>query len=508
MRMVRAALVVLALLALARAAGYLIYVYEQLPTPREVGDLESKLVHLAWRVEAGVRLYPSWKDYPHVTNFFGPCYFLVVGWIGALCRAGLDGLFVIGRLVTVACALGTAVILGWLVRRGEGPKAGAVAAMTSLGAFPMIGAGLMARPDTMAELLGLAGFFLSLANPARSRVAGLALLVASILTKQTAVCFLVAAGLSLAVTGRRREAVTLLIGGLLAIGAVIAVVSAFEPMFAPSLLGEGSTPWSMATWTEQLRDVLLFAPDLFVVPVLGSWVWLSARPRTSTPIVLWLVVLGTALLTAAKVGAGPNYFLSLRLAEALAIGAIWRATRMPEAHRRSLRAAAVIVAAASLVPGTIVAARVAYAARADARFYGEPEGRRFLAEHRRLIRLAENAQIQLLTDSGLLQLHQKERAPFVDRWQFRLMVDTGQLRPDVILGRIRNESYDLVITTTDLQRPDDRPNADGLPEVLAEAARAHYVPAGRRLGLFVNVPRSAQRVPVGVGDRKRRRPPR
>ena len=52
MRVVRAGLVLIAFLVLARAAAYLAYVYEQLPTPREVGDLESKLVHLAWRAQA------------------------------------------------------------------------------------------------------------------------------------------------------------------------------------------------------------------------------------------------------------------------------------------------------------------------------------------------------------------------------------------------------------------------------------------------------------------------
>jgi len=43
------------------------------------------------------------------------------------------------------------------------------------------------------------------------------------------------------------------------------------------------------------------------------------------------------------------------------------------------------------------------------------------------------AQERLLTDSGLLQLHQKERAPFVDPFQFRLLVNSGQIHPDVIL---------------------------------------------------------------------------
>jgi hypothetical protein len=502
MRVVRTALAVVALLLVARAAAYLVYVYEGLPSPAEVGDLESKLVHLAWRVQAGVRLYPTWTDYPHVTNFFGPCYFLVVGLIGSAVGAGLEGLFVIGRAVTVACALATALVLGWFVRRGHGLGAGVAAATASLGAAPMIGAGLMVRPDTMAELLGVAGFFLSTGVTARSRVAGIVLLVAAILTKQTAACFLVAASLSLFIAGRRRESAALLTLGVLALGAVVAAVSAFEPMFASSLLGEGKTPWSLANWAAELRELVVSAPDLFVVPVLGSWLWLSARPRQTTPIVLWLMVLGSGLVTAAKEGSGLNYFLSLRLVEALAIGALWTAARMPEALQRRRLAGASILAALSLVPGTILAAGHAGQARAEARFYDGPDGRRLLLARRQLFRLAEDPRVELLTDSGLLQLHQKERAAFVDPFQFRLLVETGQVRPDVILRGIRDETYDMVITTTDLYRPEYRLNIAGLPEVLAQAVREHYIPADRPLGLFRNIPRSSRREVSGRPVRK------
>ena len=57
-----------------------------------------------------------------------------------------------------------------------------------------------------------------------------------------------------------------------------------------------------------------------------------------------------------------------------------------------------------------------------------------------------------------------------------------------------------MITTTDLHPAGVRTNIAGLPEVLARAAREHYVPAGRPLGLFLHVPRKpgASR-PVGRG---------
>ena len=492
MRIIRAGLVLVAMLAVVRAAGYVVYAFEQLPTPREVGDLESKLVHLAWRVQAGVRLYPPWREHPHVTNFFSPGYFLVVGLIGRLTGAGLQGLFVIGRSVTVACALGTAVVVGWFVWRTDGPGAGIIGAIASLGAAPMIGAALMARPDTMAELLGTLGFFLTLAAAPGSRPTGLVLLVAAILTKQTGAIFLLAAAAVLAVSGRGRQAATVMGAGLLAVGAVVAGVTAFEPMFAGSLLGEGRAPWDLANWAGQLRELGATAPDLLVVPVLGLVIWLADRPRRMTPVILWVAVIGLGLLTAAKLGSGLNYFLSLRVVEAMAIGAIWGAARTPPPRARGRLAAMVLVLAVTLVPGTILAVQTAGLARGDARFYDTAEGRRFLRAQQQLFRMAEDPRVRLLTDSGLLQLHQKERAPFVDPFQFRWLVNTGRLHPKLILEELRTESYDLVITTSPLFGPEYDASTAGFPGVVARAARAHYAPAESRLGLFLHVRRAGR----------------
>ena len=439
MRIVRAVLVLVALLVITRAAAYLVYVYEGLPTPGEVGDLESKLVHLAWRVQAGVRLYPPWRDYPHVTNFFSPGYFLVVGRIGSACGAGLEGLFVIGRAVTVACAPGHGARPGMgRAARSTASAPASSAATASLGAAPMIGAGLMVRPDTMAELLGIAGFFLALGR--HREVAGRRPRPARrldpdqadrrVLPRRRVAC-------RCCIAGRRRDAATLLAGvvagrrrrGRRGVGvrADVRLVAA----------GRGKD----ALEPRQLGRPAPRAGRLGPRPVRragdrrrgsGS----PTRPRQATPIVLWLVVLGTGLVTAAKVGSGLNYFLSLRVVEALAIGTLWGAARHARGtHRRRL--------AARGDPGGRIPRAGHDPRRPDTpggrgprrRFYDGPRGSGSCSRTRQLFRLAEDPRVRLLTDSGLLQLHQKERAAFVDPFQFRLLVDSGQVRPDVILQR-------------------------------------------------------------------------
>jgi hypothetical protein len=162
--------------------------------------------------------------------------------------------------------------------------------------------------------------------------------------------------------------------------------------------------------------------------------------------------------------------------------------------------AVLLVLAASLVPGTILMVRTAWLSRLDARFYSTPEGQRFLVAQRQFFRLAEDPKVRLLTDSGLLQLHQKERGPFVDPFQFHHMVDSGQIHPDVILKDLRAEAYDLVITTTELYGPEYDASTSGFPAVLARVAREHYVPAGMRLGLFLHIRKSARR-PGSLGNR-------
>jgi hypothetical protein len=80
------------------------------------------------------------------------------------------------------------------------------------------------------------------------------------------------------------------------------------------------------------------------------------------------------------------------------------------------------------------------------------------------------------------------------------MVNSGQIHPELIRKQLQNEFYDLVITTSDLNRSAYETSTSGFPEVLARSARAHYVPARRELGLFIYIPRSARRAGL-VGDR-------
>ncbi|WP_435011432.1 hypothetical protein P12x_002743 [Tundrisphaera lichenicola] len=487
----RSLLGLLIAMGLARLLGYLAYAAASLPSPMEAFHLEAKMVLLANRAELGVTLYPSWRDYPHVSNFFGPVYFGLVGLVGRAFEAEIPDLFAIGRGISFGSGLLTSMILGVVVARRAGARAGLAGALLSLGAAPMFGFSVMVRPDLLAELLGISGFFLAGHKALGGRVAGGLLLALAALTKQTTVVFLMAAVLSSIFEHEWRRGLRLAIGvgGLLLI-AVLGVTLAIEPNFASGLTGESKTPWELGSMTRNLTQVWKLAPDLLYFPILGLILWLSGASgvREVRPVVLTAILLASSLGLAAKRGADLNYDLSLRAAEALAVGALWQAWSLstPGTRLRSgLLAIATLLGGASLIPGVIVAVAQARAGAAKAAFLEGPYGREVLGFYRELERKAVDPDFHLLTDSGLIDLYHGERAVFGDPWLFRMLAETGQLTPTLIRDRIDSGYYDLIVTTSELDRPTYDSYEFGLPKLLADRARVRYVRIGTRAGLFL-----------------------
>ena len=200
------------------------------------------MVHLCWRVQAGQDLYPSWRHYPHVTNFFGPLYFVLVGGLGQLTDADLPQLFHLGRLASLGASLLTSLSLIIVAWRYAGVLPAITAGILCVSAGPAIRFSLMTRPDLFAEMLGFLGFLLATAGSAgRHRIIGALLLALAILSKQSAVAFLVAAVLSLWIERQRRQAATVLLACLGPLAVVVATVTGLiTPRFLPDLFGGGA----------------------------------------------------------------------------------------------------------------------------------------------------------------------------------------------------------------------------------------------------------------------------
>jgi hypothetical protein len=322
-----------------------------------------------------------------------------------------------------------------------------------------------------------------------------ALLTLAVLTKQTAVVFLLAATLAAALAGQRRWALLIpasAAGGLLLI--VAAVTLGPEPHFAESLIAERIMPWSFPTWRLVLRRIALASPELLVLPTIGLGLWLrpgghdGASPRAVRPAVLAVSLLAAALGLSVKLGADINYYLNLRIAAALGAGALWHAAQFHERGHKETTGAAqhfalrpaplvatALLALVALIPSVLNAIQNVDMASAEAAFYQSPDGQALLHSYRRATALAANPRRRVLTDTGLVDLYQGERAAYGDPWLFRVLVETGHLRPTVMAERIHSRYYDVFISDHDLDSPDYGRHDFRLPTGLFECVRANYV---------------------------------
>jgi hypothetical protein len=217
------------------------------------------------------------------------------------------------------------------------------------------------------------------------------------------------------------------------------------------------------------------------------------------------LLLAESLVLVFKLGSDMNYFLHLRVVEAMACGALWHAVhaaeRRPRARSVALGATtalAIVVITPSLL-GAVILTSVAWR---NAMSLDTPDGRRMQSSHRFAIALAQDPRVRLLTDSGLLDLYQGERAAFGDPYLFRKLVELRLLRPTTIEQWIESGYYDMVITNHDLESPLYVEQDFRLPMDLVERIRAHYVLREVQPELFYYGRRGEAWPPAGLFDRR------
>jgi hypothetical protein len=490
-RLTRFALGLLLFCAALRALLFLVGAFFRLQTPLEsFNPLEPKLVHLAWRAQHGVPLYPEWRDYPHVANFFGPVYFLVVGTIGRGVGASIEGLFAIGRTVTFTATLLTSLLVAGVLGRRYGLTAAVFGACVSLGAAPLDGFAVMTRPDVLAELFGFSGFLLAVGHRIAWVWVGGIVLALAVMTKQTAGAYAIAGVIALLAQHRPRRALGLALGvSLILAGAVAVLQFGFEPRFVDNLLGERFSPWSIVGWGRLLARLAMIGLELPLLAIVGMILWSCGDPRERSWAVLAAVQLAVSLVVSAKYGADLNYFLGLGTVAALAAGTLWDATWRSIAQPRFWQAGlgAMLVVLLTLESGLSLL-QIQRILRADVPGYRLSTRRQLLA-YRSLFRIAGDPSQRLLTDSGMLDIRQGERTVFADPWLFRVLVETGQIQTAKLAAMIDRQEFAVIVTTHDLFAADYANYDMGLPMALVERARTRYMPRGRVGGLFVSTPR-------------------
>jgi hypothetical protein len=478
-----------------RATAYLAHALWEIPAPDHTFVLEGAYVHFARCVQEGMPLYPEGHGPLYASNYMGPCYFWIIGALGRVFDADIQTLYLIGRVVTFVCALGPAAIAALYLCPRYGRRAGLAGFIFGLGSAPMINCGVVARPDMMADLLGAAGFFIVCARDRRWLPLAAVLLALGVLTKQTAGVWLLAAVVVLLSRHAWRHALLL---GVAAFALVLAVVTLLaetgEPHVLSSLFSQSGIPLDSQQQLGVMRLLLDRSPEILFFALVGCGMWINQQYKDRALLILTALWLAAAVFTCAKRGSSLNYFIPLRLTEAIAAGTLCAAALRSESHRL-VWAVLTTAAAVAMAPSTLYALQTTRATAERLDRLDTEIGRAQLREFDHYARLAQDPKVRMLTDSDRLAVYQGARAVLFDPYLFRLQVETGQLDPQELVDRLQSRWFQYVILSADVSGVYHKFFFYSLPAQVAAAVEANYRLQSREAGLFVYVPRESKAVP-------------
>jgi hypothetical protein len=480
-----------------RATAYLAHALWEIPAPDQPHVLEGAFVHFARCVQTGMPLYPEGQGPLYTCNYMGPCYYWIVGALGRVFDADIHALYLIGRVVTFVCAFGPAAIAALYLWRRYGRRAGLAGFIFGLGSAPMIGYGAMVRPDMMADFLGAAGFLVVCACNRRWLPLAAVLLALGVLTKQTAGVWLLAAVVVLLSRHAWRHALSLSLAAVALVLAVVAILAETgQPHVFVSLFSQGGIPLDSRQQIGVMRLLLDQSPEMLFFALVGCGMWINRRYKDRALLILTCLWLAAAIFTCAKRGSSLNYFLPLRLTEAIAAGMLCVAALRSRSHRL-VWAVLAMAAAAVMAPSTVHALQAAQATAKRLARLDTESGRAKQREFDHYARLAQDPTVRMLTDCDRLAVYQGARAVLFDPYSFRLQVETGQLDPQELVDRLQSRWFQYVILSADVSGVYSEFFFHRLPTQVATAVKANYRLQSHEAGLFVYVPRESATKKVG-----------
>jgi hypothetical protein len=338
----------------------------------------------------------------------------------------------------------------------------------------MMGFGGMVRPDVTADVLGFVGF-LTATGSTHAFVAGV-VLSGAVLCKQSAVVYVAAAAASLIWMKQPKRAMLIVCSASVVTFAVLVAfwLSGERNVFRSVFL-EGGSPWLWDQWRTIIVKLLVRAGDLVILCAAGLAGWCltlrSHDAERADDSKRWLSLLaiggGFALLGVAKIGSDLNYFLPLRYVAAVALAERIVRLRETSPGLQKLTASLVIFCALVLWTSPWVSQLQRHAV------IDSDRGRMARIYQSEIDAIERSGRVQRVftncEDAGL-----RVGNPFLDVYAFNVMVADGRVNPNVLIGRLKNREYDLVVTTGSLDDPNYRSSPFALPFELTNAILAGY----------------------------------
>ena len=450
--------------------------YERIFDPTEYLYGESIVLDEAHRLAASQALYAPPTGLPLTVTAYPPVYYLVVS---LLQQFSGDTGYSVGRLVSVAAAAASALLIAWSVHRVTGRW---FAGLLGAGLFltqnlTVLLWGPSHRVDMLALCLSLSG--LALATGGRTTLAAFPLVLA-LLTKQSYVAAPVSVLLML--WPQRRAMVTF--GGLVC-GSLLLVIAVGTWLTGNQLL------WHTVVANANPLDFDYFAA------MLGAFAQFNALPIVAAAALLGLpyrpaerlwrmyfVLSGlVALATIGKIGASSNYWLELTAATSVLTGVL--AVRVSDAS--APRAVFNSAGLASLVFASLLTCVPAYQTSMNQAVAAAINGRsadtagRFDAAA-----VIANEPGPVLTDDPDVAVLARKRVQF--ELIYTLLATEGVWDEQPILKVIRERQFALVALQEPLDAPPRPLISRRLTENVRHALQDAYAPAGQLGGYWLYRP--------------------
>jgi hypothetical protein len=196
----------LVLLLLAKALAVATIFYK----PGEQTWPAAANAYVARRVQHGGELYGNWRVRPHVVTWYGPALYLPVAYLGRWLGSDVQGLYMIGRWVSLLSTIGTCLLIVWALRTRPAapPTIAMVMAIVFVTADDILARfDISFRADAPACFLTMFGLVLLIRSEKPSALYGSAFaFLLAFLYKQSSITGPVAAVLWHWLSGRRRKA--------------------------------------------------------------------------------------------------------------------------------------------------------------------------------------------------------------------------------------------------------------------------------------------------------------
>ena len=459
------------------------------PKPEELFHGPAVIACHAAQVMRGESIYTDWRSQPHVATVYGPLTYVLPGWVGRTLGVDVNGLYQIGRALSLLSAIGIGFVVYGLARRIGVERGFAVMAALAAVSSPVywtVCCELRGEPPaTLCSLLAVWWFLRFDGRPCRWEAA--LFIALSFLFKQSAILPLPAITLFLWLARRRGEAV--LFGAATAAGIaglIVGLNAATGNLYWLNAFGAlhgNRAAFNLAIWPAAVLPICLAQ---YVLAAIG----LANRRRRggSWTLLDWyfLVSLILPVLMTWRDGAAEYYFM-----ESVAVAGVLMAAQLQQWRRSSATARSnrPVITMAGWLPAAVAVAGLLQLQPNVARRVEEAWRVRSLAaveqaEHRRRVAEFRDLPGPVLSQIDDLTMHDGREPVILDTWLFSGLIEQGVFDDSGIRAALEAGRYRSVVLRLPAELVQRYGGTTYFPRAWLRIIARRYQPAGRISGRF------------------------